>query len=79
MDIKEIASLSFEDSYSKLEEVIEKLEQGNLNLDESVALYEEGMMLAERCGRHLDDAELRVTQILSAAADEFEETPFIES
>jgi exodeoxyribonuclease VII small subunit len=61
--------LSFEDSYSMLEQVIEQLENGELNLDEAVALYEEGMKLAENCGRHLDKAELRVTQLLSAASE----------
>jgi exodeoxyribonuclease VII small subunit len=76
MDLHEIRSLSFEDSYSKLEQVIEKLEAGALNLEESVALYEEGMQLAENCGRHLDDAELRVTQLLSVAADQIDEQPF---
>ncbi|MBN1399401.1 MAG: exodeoxyribonuclease VII small subunit [Anaerolineae bacterium] len=76
MDLHQIRSLSFEDSYSKLEEVIERLEAGALNLEESVALYEEGMQLAENCGRHLDDAELRVTRLLSAAADQIDEQPF---
>jgi exodeoxyribonuclease VII small subunit len=75
MDLKQIDSLSFEDSYSKLEQVIERLEKGELDLEDSVALYEEGMKLAENCGRHLDSAELRVTQLLSAAA-EMDERPF---
>lgn len=65
----EIESLSFEDSYSRLEQVIEKLEGGELSLDESVALFEEGMRLAQHCGQKLDDAELKVSQLLSAVAD----------
>ena len=70
MDREKIQALSFEDSYDRLDEVIRRLEQGDLSLESAVALYEEGMSLADHCGRQLDDAELRVTQILSAAAED---------
>lgn len=70
MDVAEIESLSFEDSYARLEQVIERLEGGELSLDESVALFEEGMRLARHCGQKLDDAELKVSQLLSAVADQ---------
>ena len=59
MELSEIEALSFEDSYSRLEQVIERLENGELSLEESVALYEEGMSLAKHCGRHLDRADSR--------------------
>lgn len=75
MSSKEIESLSFEDSYSRLEEVIKRLEAGNLSLDESVALYEEGIRLAEHCGRKLDDSELKVTQLLAGALGGPAESP----
>jgi exodeoxyribonuclease VII small subunit len=52
--------LSFEDAYSELERVVEVLEQGNLTLDESIALFEQGMRLAKLCGDRLDSAELRI-------------------
>ncbi len=54
---------SFEDAYRQLESVVQKLEAGGLPLEESIALYEEGMRLAQICSRQLDAAELRVTQI----------------
>ena len=54
---------SFEDAYRQLEAVVQKLEAGGLPLEESIALYEEGMRLAQVCSRQLDAAELRVTQI----------------
>ncbi len=79
MNPKEIESLSFEDSYARLEQVIQKLEAGELSLDESVALYEEGMRLARHCGRKLDDAELRVTRLLSAVAGEMDKETTPES
>jgi len=60
MDKADIEALSFEDSYTRLEQVIRMLEEGDLTLEESVALYEEGMSLAQHCGRHLDQAELKV-------------------
>lgn len=64
MDGNELESLSFEDSYSRLEQVIRTLEEGNLTLEESVALYEQGMSLAQRCAQHLQRAELKVAQLL---------------
>ncbi len=70
MDKSNIEALSFEDSYSRLEQVIRMLEEGDLTLDESVALYEEGMSLAKRCGRHLDQAELKVSLLLASVAED---------
>jgi|YNPNPStandDraft_1061719.scaffolds.fasta_scaffold01128_9 exodeoxyribonuclease VII small subunit len=74
MKIEEIESLSFEDGYNRLEQVIRRLEAGELSLDESVALYEEGMRLAKHCERQLDNAELKVSQLLAAVMDQ-DETP----
>ncbi len=70
MEREQIDTLSFEDSYARLEQVIQRLEAGELSLEESVALYEEGIQLAQHCGRKLDDAQLKVTQLLAAVADE---------
>jgi exodeoxyribonuclease VII small subunit len=54
---------SFEGLYGRLEETVEKLEKGGLPLEESIALYEEGMQLAKRCQEILDKAELRITKL----------------
>lgn len=62
-----IATLSFEEAYQRLEQVISALEAGELDLDRSIALYEEGMQLAEICETKLDDAQLQVTKLLSRA------------
>ena len=72
MDKQGIERLDFEDTYARLEKIIQKLEEGQLSLDESVNLYEEGMTLAQHCGRKLDDAELRITEVLSAIETEIE-------
>ena len=58
---------SFEENYKRLEEVIARLDSGKLPLDESVALYEEGMRLAQYCEQQLDNAEIKVTQLLTDA------------
>ena len=56
-------SSSFEDLYRRLEETVEQLERGGLPLEQSIALYEEGMELAKRCQEILDKAELRITKL----------------
>ena len=59
---------TFEDLYRRLEETVAKLEAGGLNLDNALALYEEGMNLARRCQEILDGAELKVTRLKEAFA-----------
>ena len=67
-----IESLSFEECYERLERVIATLEAGELDLDQSIALYEEGIRLAEYCGQKLDDAQIKVSQLLAAVEDDDE-------
>ena len=54
---------SFEQLYTRLEESVGKLEQGGLPLEQSIALYEEGMTLARQCQERLDEAELKITTL----------------
>lgn len=63
------ATEGFEVLYKRLEESVAKLEGGNLSLEESLALYEEGMKLARECQKLLQDAELRVTRLQEQFAD----------
>jgi exodeoxyribonuclease VII small subunit len=65
--MKKAKLATFEENYMRLEEVIARLDSGNLPLDESVALYEEGIRLAQYCEQQLDNAEIKVTQILTDA------------
>lgn len=53
----------FEESLQQLEQIVLKLEEGGLGLDESIALYEEGMKIAAGCRESLDQAELRITRL----------------
>lgn len=56
------AALSYEDAFNQLEQVLARLEAGDLPLEESLMLFEQGAALAALCARKLDEAELRVRQ-----------------
>ena len=56
---------SFEEQMAAVESVVQRLEQGELPLDDSVRLFEEGMQLTAACRKELDAAEGRL-QVLSA-------------
>jgi len=58
----------FEELYRRLEETVEKLEKGGLSLEQSIALYEQGMELAKRCQTILDSAEQRITKLRESFA-----------
>jgi exodeoxyribonuclease VII small subunit len=53
----------FEAAYKRLEETVARLEEGGLTLEQSLALYKEGMKLAQRCQELLGQAELKVTKL----------------
>lgn len=55
---------NFEESMKKLETIVTELENGNLNLDESVKKFEEGMKIAKQCNTILEDAEKKITILL---------------
>ena len=66
---------NFEESMKKLENIVTELENGNLNLDESVQKFEEGMKIAKQCNNILEDAEKKIT-ILLAKDGELKEENF---
>jgi exodeoxyribonuclease VII small subunit len=51
---------NFEEQLTQLESVVEKLERGDLTLDESVRLFEDGMKLSGACKKELEQAEGRI-------------------
>ena len=59
---------SFEDGLKRLEAIVKELEQGELALERSLALYEEGTALNHALGLRLDDAERRI-EVLTRGAD----------
>lgn len=54
--------LSYEAAFDQLAQVLQRLESDELTLDESLALYEQGLALSAHCSRLLDEAELQVRQ-----------------
>ncbi len=67
---------SFEQSLKRLEEIVDKLEGEELALEDSLKLFEEGVKLAEACGRRLDDAEKKVTLLLKDRQQKLVQEPF---
>lgn len=61
----EIAALSFEDALRQLEDVVRKLESGDVPLDESIGLYERGDALRQHCQKRLDAAQARIEAIVA--------------
>jgi len=57
--------LSFEEALNRLDKITQALEGGGLRLEESIALFEEGMRLAKICNEQLNAAELKISQILT--------------
>ncbi len=64
MSQQDIEALSFEQAFAQLEETVQKLEAGNLSLEETIALYQAGMALSKRCGQQLDEAELSIKSLM---------------
>lgn len=55
----------FEEMLDELEEIVQTLEKENLNLDESISKFEEGMKLAKQCNEKIEQAEKRITILLN--------------
>lgn len=68
----EIAGLSFDDALAELQRTVAELEQGGLPLERSIALYEHGVALHERCAGLLGEAELRVQRLLERSSGALE-------
>lgn len=67
MDAKgaDISKLSFEDALTALEDVVRKLESGEVPLDDSISLYERGEALRKHCQARLDAAQARIEKIVT--------------
>jgi exodeoxyribonuclease VII small subunit len=55
---------TFEEQLTALEQVVERLERGELSLDESVRLFEEGVRLSDACKKELEEAEGRIQMLM---------------
>ena len=66
----------FEQALKRLEEIVETLEKGDLALEKSLQLFEEGIKISRFCGTKLDEAERKVEILLESAGGELKEEPF---
>ncbi len=66
---------SFEEGMDRLEKIVGKLEGGDLVLEESLKLFEEGVALASRLDRRLGEAEMKLEQLLESADGGTRRTP----
>ena len=62
--MEENNKMSFEEAIKQLEQISVELERGDLNLDESVKKFEEGMKLAKTCSEILENAEKRISILI---------------
>ena len=67
--------LSFEQSMARLDEIVRHLEKGDMPLNDSLALFEEGTALIRSCEKQLDEAEQKVVKLRKGPDREPEELP----
>ena len=58
---------TFEESMARLEQIVRAMERGDVALEESLKLFQEGTQLVRTCSRLLDDAQLQVQKVMTAA------------
>ncbi|MFI5174793.1 MAG: exodeoxyribonuclease VII small subunit [Terriglobia bacterium] len=68
----------FESAIKRLEEIVAQLESGDLQLEKSLELFEEGIKLSRFCHTKLDEAERKVEILMKNAEGELKRTPFEE-
>jgi exodeoxyribonuclease VII small subunit len=71
-----MTDLKFEDCLSRLEQIVSLLEAGNLSLEESLKVFEEGIGLARHCAKYLADAERRIEILAKDDTGALTQKPF---
>lgn len=67
---KPVKDMSFEEALAELETIVRKLEQGDVELEKSIEIYERGAELKKHCEARLKSAELKVEQIVQGSDGE---------
>ena len=73
-----MAKANFEKNMSDLENIVTELEKGDLNLDESISKFEEGIRISKECNKILEEAEKKITILLQKDGEIKEEFEFVE-
>lgn len=68
--------LNFEETMQELEKIVQELEKGDLNLDDSINKFEEGMKLSKSASDYLEKAEKKITVLINAKDEEIKEEEF---
>ena len=71
-----MSDIKFEDALQRIERIVDELEAGNLGLEESLKVFEEGVGLARRCAKDLDEAEKRIELLTRDESGVLKTTPF---
>ncbi len=71
----DIKNMSFEDALKKLEENVQSLEKGDLGLEESIKIYEEGIVYSTYCMQKLDAAEKKIEELKNKKNGTFRTKP----
>ena len=77
-EAKPPSGLTFEQAFHELESVVERLESGELQLEQSLVLFERGQALAARCTALLEKAELRLRQLVGEGGETKEADLYLE-
>ena len=75
---QELKEVEFETALKKLEGIVDKLETGDLSLEEALKHYEEGVRMADICQKRLTEAEKRVEVLMKTGGGKFKTAPFEE-
>ena len=71
-----MTDLRFEDCLSRLEQIVSALEAGNLSLEDSLKIFEEGIAMSRHCARYLEDAQRRIEILAKDEAGGMTTRPF---
>jgi exodeoxyribonuclease VII small subunit len=71
-----MSDIKFEDALQRLEEIVDRLETGELPLEDSLKVFEEGVALARRCSKYLEEAEKRIELLTKDEAGLLKTEPF---
>ena len=69
-------SMTFEASLKRLDEIVSRMERGDVPLEEALSLFEEGTALVKSCTKLLDEAELKIVRLTKGNDGAPEETEF---
>ncbi|HIB92859.1 MAG TPA: exodeoxyribonuclease VII small subunit [Candidatus Lambdaproteobacteria bacterium] len=70
-------TITFESALQKLEETVDKLEEGSIPLDEALTTFESGVRWSRECSKFLENAEQRIETIIKNENGEYEQKEFL--